>query len=39
MSLRPVLLVVHRERSGQSRHKAPKVATQVRLSGTMFPAG
>ena len=38
-SLRPVLQVVHRRRSGQLRHKTPKVATRVRLSATACPAG
>ncbi len=38
-SLRPVLQVVQRARSGQSRHSAPKVATRVRLKATVCPAG
>jgi hypothetical protein len=33
------LQVVHRARSGQSRHKTPNVATRVRLSATVCPAG
>jgi hypothetical protein len=37
--VRPVLQVVHRARSGQLRHKAPKVAIRVRLSATACPAG
>ena len=37
--MRPVLQVVHRSRSGQSRQATPKVAMRVRLSATVCPAG
>ena len=37
--MRPVLQVVHRSRSGQSRQATPKVAMRVRLSCATCPAG